>query len=61
MAKYSDKTIQEWDDLVEKWHTDATIKCTLQEYLELDDIEYLKFVHGIIDEMPSEIVTEPEI
>ena len=49
MAKYLDKTEEEWDDLVEKWHTDSTIDCTLQEYLELDDIEYIKFAHGIDD------------
>lgn len=54
MARYLDKTISEWDDLVEKWHTDATIKCTLQEYLELDDIEYLKYAHGITDENISD-------
>lgn len=49
MAKYLDKTEEEWDDLVDKWHTDSTIDCTLQEYLELDDIEYIKFAHGIDD------------
>lgn len=49
MAKYLDKTEEEWEDLVKKWHTDSTIDCTLQEYLELDDIEYIKFAHGIDD------------
>lgn len=47
MAKYLDKTKQEWEDLTEKWHTDPTISCSLQEYLGLDDIEFLKFAHGI--------------
>lgn len=54
MAKYSDKTMSEWDALTERWHTDSTIKCTLQEYLELDDIEYLKFIHGINDKNISD-------
>lgn len=47
MAKYLDKTEDEWEDLVEKWHNDLTITCSLQQYLELDDIEYLKFAHGM--------------
>ncbi len=50
MAKYLDKTRTEWEELTEKWHSDASITCSLQEYLELDDIEYLKFVNGIDDE-----------
>lgn len=54
MAKYLDKTLSEWDDLVEKWHDDDTIDCSLQEYLELDNIEYLKFVHGIYEENISD-------
>ena len=48
MAKYLDKTLSEWEDLTERWHTDTTIKCTLQEYLELDDIEYLNIPNGDI-------------
>lgn len=47
MAKYLDKTKSEWDELTERWHSDSSIKCSLQEYLNLNDIEYLKFVHGI--------------
>ena len=47
MAKYLDKTKSEWDELTERWHSDSSIKCSLQEYLNLSDIEYLKFVHGI--------------
>lgn len=47
MAKYLDKTEDEWADLVEKWNNNLTITCSLQEYLELDDIEYLKFAHGM--------------
>lgn len=54
MAKYLDKTKQEWEDLTEKWHTDPTISCSLQEYLGLDDIEFLKFAHGIDTENISD-------
>ena len=54
MAKYLDKTQDEWDDLVEKWNTDTSIMCSLQEYLELDDVEYLKFAHGLDDENISD-------
>lgn len=54
MTKYSDKTEQEWETLTEKWHTDTTIQCTLQEYLDLNDIEYLKFIHGIHDKNVSD-------
>ena len=49
MAKYLDKSSEEWEDLVNKWHSDNTISCSLQDYLELDDIEFLKFAHGIDD------------
>lgn len=49
MAKYLDKTKSEWDELTERWHSDSSLTCSLQEYLELDDIEYLKFAHGIDD------------
>lgn len=49
MIKYLDKTPDEWDDLVDKWHEDKTITCSLQEYLGLNDIEYRKFVFGIDD------------
>ena len=54
MAKYLDKTQDEWDDLVEKWNTDTSIMCSLQEYLELDDVEYLKFAHGLDDKNISD-------
>lgn len=49
MAKYLDKTPDEWELLTEKWHEDETITCQLQEYLGLNDIEYRKFVFGIDD------------
>lgn len=54
MAKYLDKTKSEWEDLTEKWHSDVTITCSLQEYLELNDIEYLKLVHAIEDKNISD-------
>lgn len=47
MAKYLDKSREKWEDLVDLWHNDSSVTCSLQEYLELDDIEYLKFAHGI--------------
>ena len=49
MAKYLDKSKEKWDELVDQWHSDSSLTCSLQEYLELDDIEYLKFAHGIDD------------
>lgn len=54
MAKYLDKTPEQWDKLVEQWHTDASIECSLQEFLELDDIEYMKYTLGISDEELSD-------
>lgn len=44
MAKYLDKSREKWEDLVDQWHNDSSVTCSLQEYLELDDIEYLKNV-----------------
>lgn len=49
MAKYLDKSKEKWEELVDQWHSDPSLTCSLQEYLELDDIEYLKFAHGIDD------------
>ena len=47
MAKYMDKTQEEWDKLVVKWHEDTSITCSLQEFLELNDTEYLKMCMDI--------------
>lgn len=60
MAKYSDKTHDEWDDLCEKWHSDESLTMSLQEFLELDDTEYTRFVHGIDtpDLTPEEVQEE---
>ena len=49
MAKYLDKPREKWEELVEQWHSDPSITCSLNEYLELDDIEYLKFAHDIVE------------
>ena len=47
MAKYLDKTESEWEELIEQWHKNTSINCSLQEFLKLNDVEYLKLVHGI--------------
>ena len=54
MAKFLDKTMEEWDDIVEKWHNDETIKVSLPEYMELNDVEYMRYVHNITDPMLSD-------
>lgn len=30
MAKFLDKSLEEWDDIVEKWHTDTSITISLR-------------------------------
>lgn len=47
MAKFLDKTMDEWDDMAEEWHNDPTIELSLREYMELNEIEYLRYVHNI--------------
>ena len=47
MANFLDKTQEEWDALVEQWHTDETITVSLPEFLGLNETEYLKLMHGI--------------
>jgi len=47
MAKFLDKTEEEWDSLIEQWHTDPTITMSLPEFLELDEVEYLRLMHNI--------------
>ena len=51
MAKYSDKTESEWNELIEQWHNSPSINCSLQEYLALNDVEYLKLMHGIDEQV----------
>lgn len=60
MAKYLDKKLSEWEDLTEQWHNDESITMSLQEFLELDDTEYTRFVHGIDtpDLTPEEVQEE---
>ena len=57
MAKYLDKTESEWDELIAQWHNNPSIKCSLQEYLALNDIEYLKLMHGIA----SQDITDTQV
>lgn len=45
-VKYLDKTNEEWDSLVEYWHTEYLGNLGLQEYLGMDDTEYTKFLYG---------------
>ena len=47
MAKYLDKSQDEWEDLIEQWHNDELLTMSLPEFLELDETEYLRLVHGI--------------
>lgn len=49
MAKFFDKTMDEWDDIVDKWHEDKTTKLTLPEYMGLNEIEFLRYMHNITD------------
>ena len=42
----TDKTEDEWDNLVDSWHNGAGGDKSLQEYLGLDDEEYLKYMWG---------------
>ena len=60
MAKYSDKTQDEWDELVEQWHTDESLTMSLPDFLELDETEYMKLAHGIDtpDLTPEEVKEE---
>lgn len=60
MAKFLDKTQDEWDDLTEQWHNDKSLTISLQEFLELDDTEYLRFAHSIDtpDLTPEEVLEE---
>ena len=60
MAKYLDKTPDEWEDLIEQWHNDNSLTMSLPEFLELDETEYMRLVHGIDDAnlTPEEIIEE---
>lgn len=54
--KYTDKTDDEWSDLIDKWHEGNT-ELTLKEFLCLDDFEYRKLCFGVRDDS----ITEPEL
>lgn len=49
MAKFLDKTMDEWDDIAEEWHNDESITLSLKDYMGLNEIEYLRYVHSITD------------
>lgn len=51
--KYTDKTDDEWDDLIEEWHNDPDTTITLKEYLGLDDEQYQRLAFGIRDDSLS--------
>lgn len=60
MAKYLDKTPDEWENLVEQWHDDESLTMSLPEFLELDETEYLRLVHSIDTPnlTPNEVLEE---
>lgn len=47
MAKFLNKTMEEWDDIAEQWHNDESIEVSLAEYMGLDEVEYMKYLHNI--------------
>lgn len=49
MAKFSDKTMDEWDDIVEKWHNDTETELSLREYMGLNEVEFLRYAQNIPD------------
>lgn len=49
MAKFLDKTMDEWDDIAEQWHNDDTIEVPLSEYMGLNEVEYMRYVHNITE------------
>ena len=49
MAKFLDKTMDEWDDIAEQWHNDESIEMSLSEYMGLNEVEYMRYVHNITE------------
>lgn len=49
MAKFLDKTMDEWDDIAEQWHNDKSTNISLSEYMGLNEVEYTKYVHNITE------------
>ena len=57
MAKFSDKTIEEWDNMVEQWHNDESIESSLAVYMWLDEVEFMRYIHNITEQY----VTDEEV
>jgi len=49
MAKFLDKTMDEWDDIAEQWHNNESIEISLPEYMRLNEVEYMRYVHNITE------------
>lgn len=49
MAKFADKTMDEWDDIVEQWHKDTKTELSLREYMGLNEVEFLRYAQNIPD------------
>lgn len=49
MAKFLDKTMDEWDDIAAQWHNNDSTTLSLQDYMELNEIEYMRYLHNITD------------
>ena len=49
MAQFLDKPIEEWDRLVEAWHSDESTTLSLPEYMGLNEVEYMRYVHHITE------------
>lgn len=49
MAKFLDKTMDEWDAIVEQWHNDDSIEVSLSEYMGLNEVEYMRYTHNITE------------
>ena len=49
MSNFLDKTIDEWDNIAEQWHSNEFIDMPLEDYMGLNEVEYAKYVHNITD------------
>ena len=47
--KVTDRTEEEWEDLIEQWHTTDT-GMSIKEFLDLNDFEYTKLCFGVRDD-----------
>ena len=41
--------MDEWDDIAEQWHNNEAIEVSLPEYMGLNEVEYMRFVHNITE------------